>query len=288
MAKPIKGDYHKTMGFGVPYPASVLKAIPKLKGAPWYGKGLAWEAVPRPSGSVGTVVLPVPAKIVKVSVSKSKAIVIDCAVNIANHPLQGRIFQIWHCGKVIVKGGEWRPYGSAVGYVGGKYKFTGDGTGAHIAIILKGKGNKGYADPQPLISWQPPAPKPTPRPPVALPAPKPVPPVVSPIPPQNPPETPILEPKVEKPKEVIPLDKFLLLLKFLKLDKVWEWLDGKKTNIGAGIAILGGILKGLNAVGIIPCYEDKCATDKVADSLILIGAGVATFGFSYFFHKGAK
>mgnify|MGYP001567932328 CR=1 FL=1 len=134
----LKGSSERTAYFNQPYAQSVLNAIPMLKGSPWFGLAKANEYAPRPRGTVGEVLFPVPVYVDRVWTRKSDgAIAVDCKVNIAGHPLQGQTFTIWHCGKVLVNGGEWRPEGVVMGFVGGQYGFSGAGTGAHMAITLK-------------------------------------------------------------------------------------------------------------------------------------------------------
>lgn len=163
MAKIIKGAYKLTIGFGVrfpieEFPASVVKAISRY---PWIDLSRGWKtphAVANeyggPKNTVNTVLFPVPVKVVKVWTRTDKTKVVECAVNIVGHKWQGKVFRIEHLGKVLVKAGEWKETGTAVGYFGGKYGFTGPGTGPHIglSIVIGGK----YVSPQPLIDWKKP------------------------------------------------------------------------------------------------------------------------------------
>ncbi len=159
----ISGSYVITGRFGQPYDANVVAKNPILKRYPWIDLSRGWnvphcialELAPRPYGTVGEIQLPVPSLIEAVGIRDSdKAKYVTARINIAGHPLQGLAYQIWHLGEITVSKGQWLDAGVLAGRVGGQYKFTGSGSGAHTSMTMRDAAGK-YIDSQPLWDWQP-------------------------------------------------------------------------------------------------------------------------------------
>ena len=286
MAKFFREKHKVTAYKGQPYSQATIKFVKEHYGvdlakAPWFGKALAYEAAP--TGTLLQAFSGIPGKITQADRHKREGLRVFLKPS-------GKHFSGWtivfaHLGFRFAKLGQKVGFDTPLGVVSKTYPFTGAGTGNHIAIYAYAfEGGKKVMKDARLVEKLP-APKP--KPPVAPVAPIVLKPIPTPVSPVKAPQKPKLEPTVEKSEGVIYLERFLALIKLLKLDKAWDWLNGKKRIIGISMIASGGAFRALNEAGIIPCLADKCATSAVADFLIVSGTGVMTFGFAHFFVKRA-
>lgn len=151
--KPYRGKIKTTGRYGQPYAKHVLKTIPKLKGAPWYGKCIAWEFRPNPQNTLLILQAMVPLKIKTVSESATSGRFVKGVIRAGKY--KGWVLSYWHLGRAVVSVGRSLGWGAKIGYIGGKYGWSGKGTGCHAGVTLQDKSGK-YRKPNLLTSLKKP------------------------------------------------------------------------------------------------------------------------------------